>query len=202
MATETAPDRYLELETEELLMKKIVLTFGLLAGGVLVAMMAITLPFLLNGKMDSGVSEIVGYSSMVLAFVLVFFGIRTYRENAGAGTITFGKAVQVGLLITLIASACYVVAWEIIYFNFLPDFADKYAAMSLEKMTRNGASAAEIAAATKQMDEFKVMYKNPLFNVGMTFMEVFPVGLLITLISAAILRRKSAPAAGLDRVTA
>ena len=177
-------------------MKKIVLTFGLIAGGILGAMMAFMVPACMNGHVDLTTSALVGYASMVLAFLAVFFGIRSYRDKSGDGTITFGRAFKVGILITLIACAIYVTAWEIIYFNFLPDFADKYAALSLDKMRAAGASAAEIAEAEKKMDDFTRLYPTPLFNIGMTFMEIFPVGLIVTLVSAAILRRKPTPGTG------
>ena len=177
-------------------MKKIVLTFGLIAGGVLAAMMAWMVPACMNGHVDLTTSAIFGYTTMVLAFLAVFFGIRSYRDKTGDGTITFGKAFQIGILITLVACAIYVTTWEIIYFNFLPDFADKYAALSLDKMRAAGASAAEIVEAEKEMADFKRLYPNPLFNIGMTFMEVFPPGLIVTLVSAAILRRKQTPGIG------
>jgi len=174
-------------------MKNTVLKFGLIAGGILAATMAITVPLCLKGGVDFANSYVIGYTSMVVALLAVFFGIRSYRERNGGGTITFGKAFKVGILITLLASAIYVITWEIVYFNFLPDFADKYAALSIDKLRAGGASDAEILAEQKKMGEFKELYKNPLINVGMTFMEVFPVGLIVTLVSAAILRKKPTP---------
>jgi hypothetical protein len=174
-------------------MKKIVLTFGLSSGAIICTVMAIMVPLSLNGT-DLGKSEIVGYASMVLAFLLVFFGIRSYRENVGGGTITFGKAFQVGILITLVTCVMYVTTWEIVYYNFLPDFADRYAARSIEHLRAEGATDAAILAATEKMAQFKRLYANPLYNVGLTFLEIFPVGLIVTLISAAILRRRDTPA--------
>jgi multidrug efflux pump subunit AcrB len=171
-------------------MKKIVLTFGLIAFAVVAAVMAVTLPLTLNGQMDGSFSELIGYTTMVVAFLAVFFGIRRYRESIG-GWITFGKAFQVGILITLVACVMYVVVWEIVYFNFLPDFGDKYAALTINKMRADGATPAEIEEKTRQMAQFMEWYKNPLINVAMTFMEIFPVGLIMTLVSAAILRRKT-----------
>jgi hypothetical protein len=174
-------------------MQRVVLTFGFISGAILAAMMAIVLPLSVSGKMDFDKSEIVGYTSMVLAFLMVFFGIRSYRDNVAGGKITFGKAFQVGILITLITCAFYVVAWEIIYFNFIPDFAERYAAHTIEKMKASGETAAAIEAKTRQMAQFKELYANPLINIGFTFLEIFPIGLVVTLVSAAILRRKTAP---------
>lgn len=168
-------------------MQSIVLKHALIAGGILVVAFAATLPFGIH-------SEVVGYTSMVLAFLLVFFGIRAYREELG-GSIGFGKAFQVGILITLVVCAIYVVSWEIVYWGFWPDFLDQYNAHALAKLRASGATEAAIQAAQAQMAKFAQLYKNPLFNVGMTFVEIFPVGLIVTLVSAAILRRRQAPGA-------
>jgi len=174
-------------------MKKIVLTFGLLSGFFLAAMMAIMMPLGMSGRVDFSSMEVVGYTSMVAAFLAVFFAIRSYREQVGGGVITFGRAFKVGMLVTLICGAIYVIAWQIIYWGFIPDFEEKYAALTLEQLRASGAAPAEVAAETRKMEDFKRLYKNPLFNIGMTFMEVVPVGLIMTLISAAILRRKQTP---------
>jgi len=169
-------------------MKKTVLTFGLIAGAIMAAMMFATLPFMHKIGFDKG--EIVGYTTMILAFMLVFFGIRSYRQNVSGGQITFGRAFAVGILITLVACVCYVVAWEIIYFNFMPDFADKYASYIVEKARTSGATQQVIDAKLAQMKSLKAMLDNPLINAAMTFVEPFPVGLIVTLISAAILRKR------------
>ena len=167
-------------------MQKIVLRFGLAAGAVLVAMTALMMvPLYRTGTMDFDHSQTLGYSAMVLSFLLVFFGIRSYRDNVGAGAVSFGKAFQVGLLMTLIVCAMYVIAWEIAYYNFFPDFLDQYNAHALTKMRAAGESEAAIRAATAKMADFAKLYANPLFNVAITFMEVFPVGLIVTLVSAA-----------------
>lgn len=172
-------------------MKKIVLISGLVSGVILAAMTAVMMPLCLNGTIDFSHAEVFGYATMVLAFVMVFVGIRSYRENVGGGSITFGRAFLVGIAITLIASAIYVVAWEITYFGFLPDFGERYSAYLIEKMVKEGASGAAVAAKQKEMAQFRELYKNPLYNSAVTFMEVFPVGLIVTIVSAAILRKKS-----------
>ena|SRR5437773_3902973 len=173
-------------------MKKTVLTFGLISGAIMAAMMFATLPFVDKIGFDKG--AIVGYTTMILAFMLVFFGVRSYRENVSAGHITFGRAFAVGILITLITCVCYVVAWEIIYFKFMPDFVDKYASYVVEKAKASGASQQVIDAKLQQMKSFKEMYNNLFTNAAITFLEPLPVGLLVTLISAAILRKKTSTA--------
>ena len=172
-------------------MKKTVLIFGLLSGAVAAALMFATLPFADRIGFERGL--IVGYTTIILSFLLVFFGIRSYRENIGGGAISFGRAFAVGILITLISCICYVVAWEILYFKFMPDFADKYAAHAVEKLKAAGATAAAIQAQMDEAKNLKRILDNPFLNAAATFIEPFPVGLIITLISALILRkRKSA----------
>ena len=168
-------------------MTRVVLIFGLLAGAVLSVMMVVQAAYIDEIGFDRG--EIIGYTTMVLAFLMVFFGIRSYRDNIYGGTISFGKAVGIGLLITLVASVCYVATWEVIYYWFAPDFVEKYSAYVLETAREAGATQQELAAKAAEMAQFREMYKNPLINAGITLIEVFPVGLVVTLISAAILRR-------------
>jgi uncharacterized protein DUF4199 len=170
-------------------MKKTVLVFGLISGAIMAGMVFGTLLFVTNIGFDK--AEIVGYTGMVLAFMLVFFGIRSYRENIGGGTISFGRALSVGLLIMLIATVCYVIAWEIVYFNFMHDFVDKYAAHMVEQVKNSGAGEQAIQAKLQEMKRFKELYNNPFFNAAITFLEPLPVGLILTLISAIILRKKS-----------
>jgi hypothetical protein len=172
-------------------MKKVVIVFGLISGAISSAMMFLTLPFVNSGAINNKNGEVIGYTAIFLSFLLVFFGIRTYRENAG-GAITFGRATAVGLLITLISCVFYVASWEIIYFKLMPDFGDKYAARMIDKMREKGATEAAIAAKKIEMEKMKAMYNKPLINAAVTFIEPFPVGLIVTLVSAAILRKRTA----------
>jgi hypothetical protein len=169
-------------------MRKIVLTFGLIAGVILSVMMLVTLPFQDQIGFDKG--AIIGYTTMVLAFLMVFFGVRSYRDNVAGGNVTFGRALMVGLMITAIASVCYVATWEVIYYKLAPDFGDKYAAYTIDKAKQSGATEAQIAEQVKQMTEFKEMYKKPLVNIALTFLEPLPVGILFTLVTAGVLSRK------------
>jgi hypothetical protein len=171
-----------------LYMKKIVLTFGLISGAILSVMMMATMPFIDKIGPDRGM--IIGYTTMVLAFLLVFFGIRSYRENVGQGQISFGRALGVGLLIMMIASVCYVITWEIIYHTFLPDFIEKYSAHMVEQVRASGKSPEEITKEIERMKKFKALYNNIFFNLAVTFLEPLPIGLPMTLISALILRKR------------
>jgi hypothetical protein len=174
-------------------MKRIVIIFGLISGVISSALMFLTLPLMHTGAVSFNNGYIVGYTAIVLSFLLVFFGIRSYRENAG-GTITFGRGFSVGILITLISCVFYVASWEVIYFKIMPDFADKYAAHAISTMREKGATDSAIAAKKVEMVKMKAMLDNPLLNAAMTFIEPFPVGLIMSLVSAAILRRRTPPA--------
>ena len=169
-------------------MRKTVLTFGLISGAISAIMMLATIPF--ADKIGFEKSEIIGYTTIVLSALLVLFGVRSYRENVSGGRLTFGRGFAVGILITLLSNFCYVATWEIVYFKFLPDFADKYAAHMIERAKASGASEEKIEKTTRESQQFQHMYKNPAMNVALTFAEVFPIGLAATLLSAAILRKK------------
>jgi hypothetical protein len=176
-------------------MKKTILRYGLISGLVSAALMLATVPFL--EKIGNNFGYVVGYTGMVLSFLLVYFGVRSYRDEVGGGQITFGRAFAVGLGITLISCVFYVVTWEIVYFNFMPHFMDDYGKRVLEQARAAGASAATLDAKMKEIQHVKEVYQNPLLNALMTFIEPFPVGLVITLLSAAVLRKKpSVPVAG------
>ena len=170
-------------------MKKIVLTFGLIAGVVMSIAMFATLPFT-DRLIDLGLGEVVGYTSMVLAFLLVYFGVRSYRDNTFDGTIGFWRAFGVGLLIVLVASSCYVASWEFIYYKLRPDFGTKYAQAMVDQAKKSGASAEVIAKKAKEAQDFAVMYNKPLVNIAFTLIEPLPPGVVLALLSAAMLRRK------------
>jgi hypothetical protein len=152
--------------------------------------MLATVPFMHKIGFTKGL--VIGYTAIVLSFLLVYFGIRSYRDDVGNGQITFTKAFAVGISITLISCVFYVGTWEILYFKFLPsDFMDKYGTQTIEKLKASGASPEAVEVQVQQLKKFKEQYKNPFFNSMMTFIEPFPVGLAITLISAAVLRKKA-----------
>lgn len=169
-------------------MKRIVWTFGLISGAVISVLMASSI--LIVDKLGLQHSMYIGYATMVAAFAMIWFGVRTYRDNVLGGSIGFGRAFSTGLLITLISSSCYVATWEVLYHTVLPDFADKYAVQVLKEATAAGKPAAEIEQTRVKMEEFKTMYANPFYNVGMTFLEPLPVGILVALVTAGVLSRK------------
>lgn len=169
-------------------MRKVIVKFGLIAGAMLSVVMLVSLAF--QDRIGFDKAAWVGYTSMVVAFLMVYFGIRAYRDEVGGGQISFGRAFAVGGLIVLVASLCYVATWEFIYFRLHPDFMEKYAAYALEQARSRGASESELAAQAKQMADFSVKYRNPFYNAAVTLLEPLPVGLIITLVSAGLLSRR------------
>ena len=174
-------------------MKKNIIIYGIIAGIVVSILMLFNVNYIshVEGKVDYNTSLLIGYASMLIAFSLVYIGIRNYRDKYNEGVISFGKAFKIGIMIVLIASTIYVAAWLIDYFFFIPGFAEKYSAHSLDKLKESGASQIEIDKQTKEMASFGRMYKNPFFNAMMTYVEILPVGLIVTLISSLILKRKT-----------
>jgi len=174
-------------------MRKVTLIFGLLAGAIVSVLMVIGIALYEAGVTTFYFSELVGYATMVIALSMIFFGIKSYRDNYQKGAINFWKGFQVGLLIALIASLMYAITWEA-YTQIRPassaSHIEKYADSVINKMREKGASAADIDREVEKMDDMKRMYQNPLIRFGMVLMEILPVGIIITLISAAVLRKK------------
>jgi Protein of unknown function (DUF4199) len=171
-------------------MKKTVLLFGLVAGLI---SSSLFIALMLLGKAGDDHFQngmIYGYTLMILAFSLIFVATKITRDKYNSGIISFGKAFRVGLYITLIAATIYVLVWLIDYYIFIPDFGEKYAAQMVKQLSASGASADAIAKKTIEMAEFSKMYKNPFFNAMITYTEIIPVGLLVSVLSAWVLKKK------------
>ena len=169
-------------------MKQTVWKFGLISGGILALALLITQPFIEQIGFEA--AEIIGYTTIIAAFLLIFFGIRSYRDNKAGKTVSFGRALIIGVLINVVASACYTATWQLVYYKIAPDFNEKYAEYVIEKERKSGASQEEIAKKTADMKKFAEMYENPFINIAVTFMEPFAIGLIVSLLSAASLRRR------------
>jgi Na+/glutamate symporter len=165
-------------------MKRVVLTLGLISGVIISGMFVLTIPFIDHVDFEKG--AIIGYASMLAASLLIYFGIRSYRDNQSAGEIRFGRAFLIGMLIVTVSNILYVATWEFVYPRYMPDFYDKYAAAAIDKARASGAGATDIEAIQKRVE----MYKNPVMNAAFTFLEPLPVGLLVSLISAWVLSRR------------
>lgn len=165
-------------------MKKIVLLTGLIIGAVLSINMLIMVNRLYSNPDFKG-NDIVGYTVFILLFSLIFFGVRNYRNKQLGGYITFGKALTTGVLITTLAAGIYVIVWLFYYYLVVPDFIEVYSNYVLKNCAPDN-----LAEKTAEMESLKASYKNPLFVILMTFMEVAPIGFVVSIISALILKKK------------
>lgn len=168
-------------------MIRTMLAFGVAAGLIVVAPMFTPL-FWEPSPETTANSQIFGYATMIVALSLILVGVKRYRDKVGGGVIKFAPAFLLGLGISAVASVIYVIGWEIVLRLTDFGFINTYAEGVLTKARAEGASAAEIAAMTAKMDAFKVQYADPLFRLPVTFAEIFPVGVVISLVSAALLR--------------
>ncbi|RZL15945.1 MAG: DUF4199 domain-containing protein [Pedobacter sp.] len=168
-------------------MKRNVLIFGLVLGTIMCINMLYMVHLCYNNP-DFKSNDIVGYTAMVVIFSLIFFGVRNYRNKELGGMISFGKAFKTGAFIAVMGATMYVVVWLFYYYLVVPDYMDKYIPHVLKKVAETDPSA--LSAKTAEMASFKEMYKNPFFVVLITFAEVLPIGLIVALVSAFILKRK------------
>ncbi|MDG6347789.1 DUF4199 domain-containing protein [Luteimonas sp. 8-5] len=164
-----------------------ILKYGAIAGVVVAGFMFAT--FLgFDGIPPMPWSMVIGYATMLIALIAVFVGIKRHRDVDLGGVIGFWPAFGVGLGISFIAGVFYVVAWEAVQAMTRMDFATVYSDAMVENARAQGASAEALAKMRVEMDAFKVQYADPLFRLPMTFAEIFPVGVLVSLVSAALLR--------------
>lgn len=167
------------------------LKYGGIAGAIMIISWVVTKIILGDGdSKDYSQLETLGYISMALALSTVFVGIKNHRDQHLGGVITFKQAFMTGLWIVLVASVIYVVGWMIYYPNFMADFPEQYSAYQLEQYSADGMSDAELAVKREEMNQWVEMYKNPLIMMAFTFLEIFPIGLVVALLSAVILKRK------------
>ncbi len=171
-------------------MKKTVWIYGLLASAIIVGISA-TFLWTATDDADYSSGAWLGYVIMIVGFSLIFVAIKQQRDQHG-GVINFSQAFQVGLWITLIATFFYVLSWELYYQQAGADFMAKYTASYLENMRQEGANEAAIQATEAEMQEMGEKYRQLPYRVMITVMEILPVGLIITLISAMLLRNRRA----------
>lgn len=164
-------------------MNNIILKNGLL-GSSIVSALLISITMYMKSNPEKEVSMMVGFAGMLLAFFFVVKGIKQQRD-VNNGFISFGKAFLTGFWITLIISTIYVLVWLVILYNFFPNFAEHYTDMAIAK-----ASPEEIVKVTEEMNSFKEMYKNPIWVILFTYMEILPLGIVFSLVSALILKKK------------
>jgi len=167
-------------------MLRLVTLYGIVAGLIVCTHLVWIVVSPADVHMDRG--YVYGYGTMIVALTAVFLGIKHYRDKVLGGVIGFGQAVVVGLGISLVASIVYVVGWELCLAISGYDFGSVYAQAMVDAARQKGASSAELERVVADGEAFAKNYANPLYRMPITFIEIFPVGVLITLISAAVLR--------------
>lgn len=172
-------------------MRKNILVYGFI-GGLIAATWAVIVEAGLGDSLSLNTRMVLGYTSMIIAFSLIFVAVKNYRDNYNGGIIAFGNALKIGLLITFIASTVYVIVWMIDYSYFIPDFGEKYQAQVLAELKASGASAGVIKKQGAEMAVTMEKYKSsPSFRIMFTYLEIVPVGIVVSLIAALILKNKS-----------
>lgn len=168
-------------------MKNTVIKYGfyaLISGFVLFG-----LPFFLGMGVDFDYGELIGYTSMILSLLFVYFGIKHYRDKVNNGKVSLAKAIGIGMLIALF-SAVGVAVFDYIYTSQInPDFASEYLEYSINKMKETLSPEEVKIKATKLTQEMED-YGSPIAIAFMMFASVVILGFIISLISGLILQRK------------
>jgi hypothetical protein len=163
------------------------LSYGLVAG-LIVGVPLFGMSVALQAHPDSPYGVVIGYLIMLIALSAVFIAIKRHRDLELGGVVRFGPAFALGLGISFVASVLYVLAWEAALAWTHMDFAAGYAHALIEEQRARGVSGAALAKFSADMETFKAQYANPLYRLPMTFTEIFPVGVLVSLVSAGLLR--------------
>ncbi|MEJ0028416.1 MAG: DUF4199 domain-containing protein [Rhizomicrobium sp.] len=167
-------------------MLRISLIFGAIAGFIVIGVLIAGLTVLRGQHFLT--TEWFGYLTMIVALSMIFLGIKRHRDEALGGVIKFLPAFALGLGIAVVAGVVYVAAWEVYLAATGYHFMDAYVAGIIASKKAHGVSGAALAAQVAELDAMKAQYANPLYRLPMTFLEIFPVGLIIALISAVVLR--------------
>jgi len=169
-------------------MLKLCLSYGTIAGLLVGVPLSI---FTITGTSDHGSSGmLIGYLTMLIALSTIFLAIKRYRDKTLGGVIRFWQGLVIGLGISLVAGVFYVAAWEAACAIAHLDFAESYAKAQIARQAAAGASEEQLQRLTAKMDAFRRNYANPLYRLPMTFAEIFPVGVLVSLICAGLLRNR------------
>lgn len=164
---------------------KYALIYGGLAGAIAITIISTTIALDMS---NHSTSIWVGYLVMLAALTLIFVGVKRYRDNECGGVIRFGRAFGLGLAMAVMAGLTYAAGWEIFVAATGYDFMADYSASVLDGMRAKGAKDVAIAAKAAELQSMSESLRNPLFRVPMIFIEIFPVGLIVALATAALLR--------------
>ena len=166
-----------------------ILNYGLVAGAI-VAVPTCLMTVTTGGHPPLVASMIVGYLTMLIAFSTIFVAVKRRRDSELGGIVRFWPAFALGLGISVVASVIYVAVWEAVQALAHLDFANSYARTVIAEQQAKGVSGAALAKVTAEMAAFRVQYADPLYRLPMTFIEIFPVGVLVSLVSAGLLSNR------------
>ena len=169
-------------------MKKTVLTFGPISGVVAFAVFLAGATLAMSDGEYATVNPALGFLIMLVALSVIFVGIKRYRDRELGGVIRFGKALLVGTCISLVAGLVYMVCWELYMMATDYTFAGEYAQAMIESQKAQGVTGEELEAFVTSMETLVERSASPLFRLPMAFLELFPFGFFMSLISAALLR--------------
>ncbi|MBD3581051.1 DUF4199 domain-containing protein [Flavobacterium selenitireducens] len=170
-------------------MKKIILTYGIIAGFI-VSLWLLTAAFIGQNEILTKYGMFFGFTSMIIAFAFIFVAVKRYRDNQLEGSITFGQALKIGVLISLVASTFYVLTWMVEFHYFIPDFMEKMTSAQIQNWKAEGLPEAELQKNIESMENWKKLYKSPVMVALITYMEILPLGLVVSLFAALILKKK------------
>jgi len=165
-------------------MKRTILSYGLIAGGILSLLMLLTIPF--ANKIGYDKSMFIGYATMLCSFSTIFFAIKAYKKSAGQSDLSFGKAFKVALGVSAIGCLFYVLTWLVLYYFFLPDFWTDMLQYQVEDLRKSGASEQKISETVQAIQNYRKAYENPLVNAAFTLMEILPVALIFSAIAGLL----------------
>lgn len=171
-------------------MKKTVLIFGSVSGVIVSVWMAVSMMMSSCKHDDITRSMFIGFLGMFVSFIFIFVAIKNYRDTINGGSVSFGKAFTIGFLVAFIASLFYVATWYVVYHNYMPNFMEDYTSHMIEQYKSDNLPAAELQAKIAEMNEAKENYKNPFYFVCYTLFEILPVGIIVSVIAALILKRR------------
>ena len=173
-------------------MKSSILKPGVIAGLIPVVFMVIFSTVWNNDKPNFELGEILGYLGITVGMVIIYFALRSHKNQTLQGQMSFKQGFLMGFYISLVSSCIYAIGWMIFYNGFATDFMDRYYEYAVQKLKNSNLDPKKLEQQVKNIEDMKEMYKNPLVQFGFTFFEIFPIALIVSAISAVILRKKSA----------
>ncbi|MBD0287950.1 MAG: DUF4199 domain-containing protein [Flavisolibacter sp.] len=170
-------------------MRKTALRFGLYGIYTILAFFLLSWLIFNQRTENYEAQEIAGWAGILLSVIFVYFGLKYYRDKQNNGSLNFGEGLKLGMLIVLFPSVAFAI-FDVVYVMVLdPQFFDKYYTYQVEQI-RNTVPASELAQRMKELQQQRDMFSSPLVQFIVMFLSVFVTGLIVTIISTLLLKRK------------